>query len=315
MKIIKSCAALITSAALFFAAGCGKQRETVRIFALDTEIKITTDAADGEAAQAAADLCRKYEKLLSRTDPESELYRLNHGELSSPGGELGELIKTGLSFSEMTDGAFDITLAPLVELWDIKHRTEPPQPAETAAALKKIGYERVSCEPFSLGGTQLDLGAIAKGYIADRLRDRFKELGTDNVICDLGGNIMLMGEYTVGIQSPFDGGKLFATIRLRDANAVTSGAYQRFFEYDGVRYHHILDARTGLCAESDAASVTVISPSGEYADALSTSIFILGTDGLKLCEKFPDTDAIVITKDGKYTATEGFAEKYRLELK
>lgn len=315
MKKIKGCAALIAAAALFFAAGCAKKRETVRAFALDTEISITTDAADKKTAEEAVSICRKYEKMFSRIDSESELSRLNSGEIKAPGSELKSLIETGLSFSRLTDGAFDITLAPLTDLWNIKERKIPPESSEIAAALRNTGYERVTLEPFSLGGTKIDLGAVAKGYIADRLREYFNKQGVNNVICDLGGNVMLSGEYTVGIQSPFSEGELFAVMRLSDTNAVTSGAYQRYFEYNGVRYHHILDARTGSCAESDAASVTVVSPCAVNADALSTAIFILGTDGLELCSRFPDTGAILITKDGEYHTTEGFAEKYKLEIK
>ena len=315
MTKIKGCAALIAAAALFFAVGCEKKHETVRAFALDTEISITTDAADKKAAEGAVDICRRYEKIFSRTDSESELFRLNSGEIKAPEGELKSLIETGLSFSRLTDGAFDITLAPLTDLWNIKERKIPPEDSEITAALKKTGYKRVTLEPFSLGGTRIDLGAVAKGYIADRLREYFNKNGVDNVICDLGGNIMLSGEYTVGIQSPFSEGELFAVMHLRDTNAVTSGAYQRYFEYNGVKYHHILDARTGSCAESDAASVTVVSPCAANADALSTAIFILGTDGLTLCRDFPDTDAIIITKDGKYQTTEDFAGKYKLEIK
>ena len=158
------------------------------------------------------------------------------------------------------------------------------------------------------------MGAVAKGYIADKLAEYFKEKGVDNVIIDLGGNVEVLGEYTVGIRNPSSPDEVFATIKLKDKSAVTSGAYQRYFEYEGKRYHHIIDPRTGYSSRSGIASVTVISPSSMHADALSTAIFILGEEAISLCSEFPDTDALIITDDADIITTDNFEEKYNLSI-
>ena len=157
------------------------------------------------------------------------------------------------------------------------------------------------------------MGAVAKGYIADRLIGHFKKNNVTDVIVDLGGNVALLGEHTVGIRNPFSSDEVFAVIKLKDKSAVTSGAYQRYFIHNQKRYHHIIDPRTGKCADSGIASVTVVSPSSMWADALSTSIFILGEDALSLCKEFPDTDALIINENGTVITTDGFEEKYDLE--
>ena len=147
-----------------------------------------------------------------------------------------------------------------------------------------------------------------------KLIEEFRNDNIENVIVDLGGNVALIGQFTVGIRNPFNPDEIFATISLKDKSAVTSGAYQRYFEYDGKRYHHIIDPRSGCPADSGIASVTVISPSSIEADALSTAIFILGKDSISLCSQFPDTDAFIIMNDGSTVTTDNFAEKYSLIL-
>ena len=293
-------------------SSCAEEKITRQSFAFDTVLNITADKKYQEEISEAFRICQDFEKIFSRTNKESQLHLINKGEITSPSQEIKEVLEFSLIMSDFTDGAFDITVAPLVDLWDIKKRTSPPTESEIEIAKKKVGYKKISKEPFSLGGTSLDMGAVAKGYIADRLINYFTEKGADNVIIDLGGNVALIGEHSVGIRNPQKPDEVFAVITLKDKSAVTSGAYQRYFEYEGERYHHIIDPRTGKSADSTIASVTVISPSSMHADALSTSIYILGEKALSLCDKFPDTDAIIIKEDGNILTTEGFAEKYNL---
>ena len=297
---------------LLLFVGCGEKRETVQGFSLDTFISFTTDKKDKEKSEEALSLCREYEKIFSRTNEKSELYGVNKKE-KAPTGELMDLIEFGKSFSEKTGGAFDITVSPLSDLWNVKEREKPPTEEEIAQALKKTGYEKITLSPFKLHDAEIDLGAIAKGYIADKLTLFFKNENTDNVIIDLGGNVAVIGEYTVGIRDPFLPNELFAKITLKDKSAVTSGAYQRYFEYEGKKYHHIIDARNGKCAEAGFSSVTVISESSLYADALSTAVFILGEDGFSLAEEF-GADVLAITNDKKVKTTPKFREKYALTL-
>lgn len=285
---------------------------TLQTFALDTVINITTNKKDSEKINGAFTLLREYEKVFSRTKPESKLCLLNNGQ-----GELTEDIEKVLSFSlemsHLTKGAFDVTVAPLVDLWNVKARKTPPTAEEIEIARSKAGYEDITLSPFSLGGKTIDTGAVAKGYIADKVAESFIDNGVENAIIDLGGNVVLIGEYNVGIRSPFNPNEVFATITVKDKSAVTSGAYQRYFEYEGKRYHHIIDPRTGYPSESGVASVTVISPSSMEADALSTSIFILGKDSISLCDNFADTDALIIMENGEVITTENFKEKYKLK--
>ncbi len=285
---------------------------TRQTFALDTVINITTNEKDSGKINEAFTLLREYENVFSRTKPESKLCLLNNGQ-----GELTEDIEKVLSFSlemsRLTKGAFDVTVAPLVDLWNVKERKTPPTAEEIEIARSKTGYEDVTLSPFSSGGKTIDTGAVAKGYIADKVAESFKNKGVENAIIDLGGNVVLIGEYKVGIRSPFNPDEVFATITVKDKSAVTSGAYQRYFEYEGKRYHHIIDPRTGYPSESGIASVTVICPSSMHADALSTSIFILGKDSISLCDNFPDTDALVIMENGEVITTENFEETYELK--
>ncbi len=294
---------------------CAEKRITKQSFSFDTIINITANKSDEEKVNKALKACQKFDKVFSRTNPESELYKLNCGITELKDEHLSRVINFGLEMSHLTDGAFDITVAPLCDLWNIKERTAPPKQEEIESALKTVGYEKISLSPFNLNNTKLDLGAISKGYIADKLREEFINSGCENIIIDLGGNIALIGEYTVGIRDPKNPEKIFGTIRLKDKSAVTSGSYQRYFEYKGKRYHHIIDPRTGSSSDNSIASVTVISPVSMHADALSTAIFVMGEDGLSLCDNFSDTDALVIYENGKILTSDGFIEKYDLKLK
>ncbi len=308
LSIIIVCFAVFT----FFSCTDESKNVTRQTFALDTVINITTNEKDSDKISEAFTLLKEYEKVFSRTNPQSKLYLLNNGY-----GELTEDIENVLSFSlemsRLTNGAFDVTVAPLVDLWNVKERKTPPTEEEIEKARFLVGYKDVSLNPLKLGNRSIDTGAVAKGYIADKVAESFKNKGVENAIIDLGGNVVLIGEYKVGIRSPFNPDEVFTTITVKDKSAVTSGAYQRYFEYEGKRYHHIIDPRTGYPSESGIASVTVISPSSMQADALSTSIFILGKESISLCDNFTDTDALIIMENGEVITTENFEEKYELK--
>lgn len=305
---------LITALMVLTFTSCSSENTVTRqSFAFDTVVNITANKSFSSEISQAFELCKSYGDIFSRTSPDSELYAINTGEDTSPSADIKNVLDFSLDMSRLTDGAFDITVAPLVELWDANNRTAPPTNAEIKAAQEKVGYRKISGEPFSLQGACLDMGAVAKGYIADRLIGHFKKNNVTDVIVDLGGNVALLGEHTVGIRNPFSSDEVFAVIKLKDKSAVTSGAYQRYFIHNQKRYHHIIDPRTGKCADSGIASVTVVSPSSMWADALSTSIFILGEDALSLCKEFPDTDALIINENGTVITTDGFEEKYDLE--
>ena len=305
--------AVILAATCLFA--CGKpSQETRQGFYFDTVVSITMDKKDMAKADSAFNLCAELENIFSRTKESSELWKLNNGELSSLSPDMLKVLEFSLTVSEMSDGAFDVTVSPLTDLWNVKERTVPPTEDEIAEAISNVGYESISLSPLDIKDSSIDLGGIAKGYAADKIAESLRTQGIEKGIIDLGGNVALIGEYSVGITDPFNPDKLYAKIMLKDKSAVTSGTYQRYFEYNGKRYHHIIDPRTGECADAGLASVTVISSSSMQADALSTAIFVLGKNGISLCDNFPDTDALLITSDGEIITTDGFEEKYSLEV-
>lgn len=298
-------------------------------FKLNTIVKITIyDSKDHQILEGAMKLCDKYEKIFSRTDPESELYRLNAGTLPQEDGyyvlsdACAEVIKTGLFYSNLTHGAFDITVQPLSSLWDFTSK-EKVVPAKEALeeASHHVGYEKVELVGnkirFAEEGMALELGGIAKGYIADEIKKYLVDHGVNRAIIDLGGNVLCVGEkeqgnpFHIGIQKPFaDRNETVGTIEVSDDSVVSSGIYERCFEKDGTFYHHILNPENGYPYENDLVSVTIISEKSMDADALSTSCFALGLEtGMDLANNYPNTQAIFVTKDGKLHFTENFEEK------
>ena len=312
-KFLSTLISIILSVTLF--TSCSEEALVKKQgFFFDTVVNISLEEDDADKAEDVFILCSDLEEIFSRTKENSELWKLNNGDTVSLSPEMKEVMEFSLSVSKASDGAFDITVSPLIDLWNVKERTSPPSDDEIEEARSKVGYKNISLSPFKTNGCEIDLGAVAKGYAADKIIEQLRSKGVENAIVDLGGNVALLGEYTVGITDPFRPGELYAKIKLKDKSAVTSGAYQRYFEHDGKRYHHIIDPRTGTCADSGLASVTVISKSSMQADALSTAIFVLGKEGISLCKEFPDTDALLITNDSEIITTDGFEKKYSLEL-
>lgn len=305
---------LLIASVLLFSACSQKKRETLHTYAFDTLVNISANRKDISYVQEALKMCPELENTFSRTIPTSELSLINQKKASSLSDDMKKVLDFSLSFSKLTDGAFDITIAPLSALWNVKERKVPPSEDEIIQAKSLVGYEQISLSPLDINSAQIDMGAVAKGYAADKMVEYFRKNNISDVIIDLGGNVALIGEFTVGIRNPSSPDSLFAKFTLKDKSAVTSGAYQRYFEYEGTRYHHIIDPRTGHCASSGLSSVTVISPSSMHADALSTAIYVLGKDALSLCSHFPDTDAILITDNGEVITTDGFENKYDLQL-
>ena len=165
-------------------------------------------------------------------------------------------------------------------------------------------------------GMRLDLGALAKGYIADKVKALLLERGVKSGVIDLGRNILLIGEkpggaaFSIGVQSPMNSGDLLRVLSLRDMSLVTSGTYERYFEQDGKRYHHVLDPFTGFPADTDLSAVTVLSDSSLWGDALSTACLLLGVDdGLKLIDSIPDAEALFVRTDGTVVTSPGFPQK------
>lgn len=292
-------------------------------FALDTFITVTLyDSSDETILDGCIQLCRDYEKLFSKTMESSEIYRINHREpwenriLVSP--ETAELIEKGLFYSELSGGAFDITIEPASALWNFKTQDPSvPSPEALEEAVSKVGYEKVSVEGnevvFQDSETTLDLGGIAKGYIADKMKEYLIRRGVRSAAINLGGNVLCVGErpdgqpFEIGLRDPFgDRQDQAVTLEIQDASMVSSGVYERHFVKDGVNYHHILDPSTGMPYQNGLESVTIVSESSADGDALSTVCFSLGLEkGIELADSLSGVRAIFITEDGSMHYSEG----------
>jgi thiamine biosynthesis lipoprotein len=281
------------------------------------------------------DLIEKYEAIYSRTLETSELYKLNHGTAPKVSGktltyslseELYDIISNALDYSRLTGGAFDLTIAPITSIWDFKSQ-EPTIPEDTKLkqALSLVDYKNIQLSGneivFAKEGIEIDLGAIAKGFIADKVKEYLTNNGVKSAIINLGGNLLCIGEkpdhtpFHIGIQKPYaDRNETIATMEISDRSVVSSGVYERFFEIGGKFYHHILNPRTGYPYDNGLISVTIISPKSVDGDGLSTSCFALGLEkGLQLIESLPDTYAVFITEDYELHYSSGFEAAIRIK--
>lgn len=299
----------VATAILFLLGGCANTDSRLDTrFIFDTVVKLDIEC-DEQTLLEAFSLCEKYDKLFSKTNPESELYRINNSKgFVSCDEELLQLIERGLYFSKLSKGEFDITISPVCDLWDFEG-TVLPDRSEIAEALKNVDYETIEIKnkKINLNGKKIDLGGIAKGYIADKLKDFFEKKGVKNGIINLGGNIYTFGKQTsLGIADPKNTSEAILRLDAKDLSLVTAGTYQRNMTVDGKTYHHILDTKTGYPADSDLVSATVIGKSSADCDALSTICVLLGTNkAIELINTQNDTEAVLILKDGSILYTDG----------
>lgn len=297
-------------------------------FYFDTVITITLYGAEEKYIDECFKLCDRYEKMFSRTIADSEISLINtnskNGNYTKVSDDTLELINYALKYSELSNGQFDITIGALTGLWDFSEDTDNhsvPTEENIENAVKNIGYAQVDIKGNDIlltnPNASIDIGGIAKGYIADKLKEYLLTNGIEKGIINLGGNILLLGtktdgsNYNIGIQRPFDSeGKTIAIVNTKDKSIVTSGVYERYFYKDDVLYHHILNTKTGYPIENNVLSVTVISDKSVDGDGLSTSLFALGIDeGLKMVENIADTEAIFIDSDYKIHLSSGLTIK------
>ena len=304
---------------LLLLCGCnsGETENSETRFLLDTVCTVTADCGD-DIINGAFSLCENLERTLSKTVKDSDVYKLNNTEgfVSVSDGTL-KTVERALYYSELSGGKFDITIAPVSALWDFKNQVIPSRD-EISEALQNVDYHSIEIKngEISSGTKQIDLGGIAKGYIADRATEYLKENGAENALVNFGGNICMIGEYNIGIQKPFDD-SVIASIALKDKCVVTSGIYERYIESDGKIYHHILDPKTGYGAENELASVTVIGEKALDCDALSTVCMLLGTEsGMDIINNTADTEAVFIDRENNITLSSGlYREKDKIYFK
>lgn len=301
-------------------------------FLLNTVITINLyDKQEQEILDGCFDLIAEYENIFSRTIETSELYYLNNRTIPAEDGtyqlsdSLAEILSRSLSYGELTKGAFDITIEPVSSLWNFTSVTPIiPSDKDIQAALPYVNYNYIHLNgnrlSFDNDQVGIDLGAIAKGYIADKVKDYLIAHGVENAMINLGGNVLCVGTkpdgtpFHVGIQKPFaDRNETIAIMDISDLSVVSSGIYERFFEADGVSYHHILNPKTGYPFKNDLISVTIISNKSLDGDCLSTSCFALGLQkGLELIASLEDTYAVFITSDYEIYYSEGFQDAIKI---
>ncbi|MFW5712955.1 MAG: FAD:protein FMN transferase [Spirochaetota bacterium] len=331
---------LLTTALVFALSGCEQQTPqsvSATDFALGTTCSVKLFGQKNQQyLEPALDIAGEVEARMSAHTEDSEVARINRNAGNSAAAvsqETFALVARAKEFSQLSEGIFDLSVGPLVELWDIGSGEESvPSPDALSAALEKVDYREVQLIPadesegsqpkvrLEEAGMRLDLGAIAKGYAADRIVEFLKSRGVGYGIVNLGGNVYAFGQkhnttkWKIGIQSPDDErGSYIGVIELIDKAVVTSGKYERYFVEDGTRYHHILSTADGYPIENELASVSIVSADATEADALSTLVFGLGLrKGIEFTEQREGIEAILVTEDNTVFTTTGLRTSFEL---
>lgn len=325
-KLLLFCLSLIC----LFLSSC-KTRNVMPIsktgFNFDTVIAITIYDSSNEALlDSCFELADYYESIFSKTKSGSDVYNINHAhgmptEISS---ETIDLISIALKYANLTNGIVDPTIGGVSDLWDFhkqdrKSESEisnvPPSDSDIKEAVCHVNYENIQLSGNTVTitdpDTNIDLGFIAKGYIADKIKEYLLSEGVTSAIINLGGNVLTIGSkpdgspYTIGIQEPFEqSGTALTTLSIKDKSVVTSGIYERYFYYNNELYHHILDTNTGYPVTTDLLGVSIISDSSTDGDALSTACLALGYEkSLELINSLENIEALFITTDGTIHTT------------
>ncbi|MDD4295641.1 MAG: FAD:protein FMN transferase [Ruminiclostridium sp.] len=294
-------------------------------FLLNTIVEITLFEDEKNSEIMLSDMFNEiqiYENKYSRYVLGSDIAKINEspGVPVSVSKDTIDMIEKSIYFSEISNGLFDISIGALVDLWNINSdNPRVPQQNEIYAAMQNVDYKDIildkenSTVTLSKNGVLLDTGALAKGYITDKLVMYLKEKKVDSAILNLGGNLYLYGSkkdgsaWNIGIRNPFGyQGDYIGTVSVKNLSVVTSGIYERYFEEDGIRYHHILNPMTGYPENNNLASVSIITESSTMADGLSTTTFLLGLkEGMALVESLEGVEAIMVTRDKKIYLSSG----------
>lgn len=331
-KILKSATfkvsvMIVLMVSMLAMTGCGNKTDVEDTgFYLDTECTVTIyqiDEDEGdELLEQSFDICEKYENMLSKTVKGSDVDKINKakGKWTEVNDETVEVIKAGLEMSKVSDGAFDITVGRLTDLWDFKaENPKVPADSDVKAAVKTVDYKGVEVDGNKVKlkdkGAKIDLGGIAKGFIADKITELLKGEGVEQAIINLGGNVVTIGEkeegtpWNIGVERPYsDRSEVIGAVPAADKAVVTSGVYERMFKRNGKLYHHIIDPKTGYPVTSDVEAVTIIGESGTSmeCDGYSTICLLLGQEkGMKLIEGDDSKEALFIDKNDNTKQTEG----------
>lgn len=303
---------LTVTASPFASAGWQRDAQSIMGTSISAEVWHQDDGVARDAVAVVMQEMRRIDRLMSTWKPDTEISQVNvaaaAGEVSVS-AELLALVQRSLEFSRLTEGAFDITYASAGYLYDYRNGKRPTE-AELGAALPAIDYRHVvvnaagSTLRFKRAGVKIDLGGIAKGHAIDRALALLRAAGIKHALVAAGGDTGLLGDrrgrpWFVGVRDPRNRDRIIAELPLADEAISTSGDYERYFEEDGVRYHHILNPGTGKSA-GEVRSVTIIGPDATTTDALSTSVFVMGVKrGLRLIDSLSGIEAAIVDADGK----------------
>jgi len=292
--------------------GCWLSREqTIMGTSVRVELWCEDRAAGETAIGAVMERMHQIDETMSPFKPDSELSRINRAASTgavSISRAMVELIARSIEFSELSEGAFDITFASVGHLYDYRLRIRPNDD-ELAQAREAIGYRNLILDlqactiRFARPGVRIDLGGFAKGLAVDDGAAILRTRGVRNAIVTAGGDSHILGDrrgrpWTIGIRDPRKAGEMVAVLPLQDVALSTSGDYERYFEQDGIRYHHLIDPATGK-SPNGVRSVTVVAPDGLTSEALTKCIFVMGVDkGMRLVESFDGADAVVVDAAG-----------------
>lgn len=291
---------------------------------MGTRVAVQLWSEDPALAERAMDAVigemHRTDELMSTYKPGSQLSQVNEHAYERPvqvDADIIDVVEKSLEYSRLSDGVFDVTYASVGYLFDYRKHVHPTD-AQIAAALPAVDYRQVVVDHdartirFLKPGMRIDLGGIAKGWAVDRGIDILRELGIEHAMVNAGGDTRLLGDrrgkpWIVGIRDPRNEGKVVTRIPLQDEALSTSGDYERYFEEDGVRYHHILEPGTGRSPKA-VRSVTVIGPTATHTDGLTKPVFILGVErGLEFIRKVKDAEAIIVDNEGRVFHSEGLA--------
>ena len=329
---------LLLTGIFLLCAGCAgpaasgqEEPASLQFFSMDTVMSITAYGEQSQAGvQAAREAVNRLDGLLSRTDPDSQISRLNahagDGTAVEVESDVAELLSFAQSVSQLLPGDFDITIAPVMDAWGFttEERHVPTEQA-LSAALALVDSSQLEVDGAAStarllqAGMEVDLGAVAKGFAAGEAEEALREAGVERATIDLGGNVTVIGTrpdgdpWRVAVKDPRNTDGYLCILELEDVTLSTSGGYERYFEEDGVRYHHIIDPKTGYPADSGLLSVTVVTANHVLADALSTALFVAGPEeALDFWRSRDDFELVLCIDDSRIIVTQGLEDAFQL---
>lgn len=318
---------IITIICLIFFSSCSssKNLKSKTDFKEGTICTISLPSnTDDKVFEECFNILGKVEDQLARTDLQSEIGQLNKNKTAILSADVFSLFRFSYNFCIDSEGAFNPCIGAAVSLWDIGGKN-PRIPSKQELNSVDTNYFDVVIDETEKRVTipknmEIDLGGIGKGYSANKIRDYLTSENINHAIINLGGNILLIGsksksdDWTIGLQDPNkDAGLSYILLSLSNTSIVTSGTYERFFEKDGIRYHHILSSKTLYPAQSDIISSTIISKNSTLCDVLSTTCFVLGSQkALEFLNQYKDVSAIFLLKDGTIVTTSNFNYSYKI---